>query len=141
MWTVVHERSCIFNNEIVFIAIFCFLNSLLIIFNTMHWQSPIHRSLYFKKLCHLQKYGSLRNYIQTFSRCTELNFFWNFSSIEKLSKMLFLRSSVHRKLFSNKFLKFHILVLRRGEPIREQVTKTFMIIHYFRWLSCYITRF
>ena len=26
MWTVVHERSCIFNNGIVFIAIFCFLN-------------------------------------------------------------------------------------------------------------------
>ena len=27
MWTVVWERSCIFYNEIVFIAIWCFLNS------------------------------------------------------------------------------------------------------------------
>ena len=26
MWTDVPERSCIFNNEIVFIAIWCFLN-------------------------------------------------------------------------------------------------------------------
>ena len=26
MWTDVRERSCIFNSEIVFIAIWCFLN-------------------------------------------------------------------------------------------------------------------
>ena len=42
MWTVAHERSCISSNEIVFIAIFCFLdynpdkeNKILIVFDDM----------------------------------------------------------------------------------------------------------
>ena len=30
MWTDVRERSCIFNNEIVFIAIWCFLDDIVI---------------------------------------------------------------------------------------------------------------